>query len=77
MMKRGRKKGTKNRYAGEPHNFAYWKCILQEPDTVNAFLNRGSKVQKETIKEVVIYLKGFDPDFFEVVNGEEILKELK
>jgi len=76
MVKRGRKKGTKNKYAGEPHNLVFWKFTLIKPETVNAFLNRGSIQQKETIKEIVSYLKRYDPDYFERVNGDKILKEL-
>ena len=75
--KRGRKKGSKNIYSGEPHNLIFWKVTLKEPNSVNAFLERGSQKQKETIKEVLTYLKRFDRDFFDEVNGEEILKEIK
>lgn len=76
-IKRGRKKGSKNKTSGEPHNFAFWKITLKRPEEVNAFLERGSEQQKTTIKEILVYLKRADIDFFERVNGEEILKELK
>lgn len=75
--KRGRKKGTKNKYLGEPRNYAFWKFTLKNRETLNAFLERGSDNQKETIKEIVSYLKRYDPEFFEKINGDEILKELK
>jgi len=77
MNKRKRKKGSKNTAFGEPHNLIFWKFTLKKPETVNAFLERGSKKQKETIKEILIYLKRFDRDFFEEVNGENILEEIK
>lgn len=76
-MPRGRKKGSKNKYLGEPHNLAFWKLTLKSREEVNAFLDRGSERQKETIKEILNYLKGKDKDFFERVNGKKILKELK
>ena len=76
MPKRGRKKGSKNKYYGEPSNLSFWKITLKRPEEVNAFLNRGSKQQKATIKEILIYLKRADKEFFERVNGEEILKEI-
>ena len=75
--KRGRKPGSKNKFSGEPHNLAFWKITLSRPEEVNAFIDRGSKQQKETIKEILSYLQRFDPDFFEKINGKEILKELK
>lgn len=74
--KRGRPKIVKFKDYDAPHNFYYWKWILKEPETVNAFLNRGSKQQKDIIKEILVYLKRADKDFFEKVNGEEVLKEI-
>ena len=77
IKKRGRKPGTKNKYLGEPHNLCFWKVTLKKPEDVNAFLNRGSKQQKETIKEILIYLKKFDRDFYDDVLGDKILREIK
>lgn len=77
MIKRGRKKGSKNKYYGEPHNFAFWKITLKRREEVNAFLDRGSDKQKQSIKEILMYLKRVDEEFFERVNGEEILKEIE
>ena len=89
--KRGRKKGSKNKTSGEPHNFAFWKLTLKSPEEVNAYLERGSDKQKNSIKEILEYLKRAKKDlpererkyaeehleFFEKINGEETLKELK
>ena len=72
--KLGRKKGSKNKFKGEPHNLAFWKLTLKSSEEVHDFLNRGSAQQKETIKNVLLYLKRFDPDFFEEVNGDKILE---
>jgi hypothetical protein len=77
MIKRGRKKGSKNKSLEAPKNLGFWKITLKRPEEVNAFLERGSEQQKTTIKEILIYLKRADIDFFEKVNGEEILKELR
>lgn len=74
---RGRKKGSKNRHSGDPHNFAFWKQTLKNQEEVNAFLARGSKEQKDTIKEILEYLKNHDKEFFVEVNGFKVLKELK
>lgn len=74
---RGRKKGSKNRFSGQPPNLIFWKLTLKNKEEVAAFLSRGSKQQKDTIKEILKYLKRVDTLFFEKVNGEEIMKELK
>jgi len=74
---RGRPKGAKKKSSGEPHNYAYWYWTLKNPETVNAFLERGSEQQKESIKEIISYAKRYDPDFFEEVKGEEILERMK
>lgn len=76
IKKRGRKLGTKNKTSAEPHNLCFWKITLKRPEEVNAFLTRGSNLQKETIKEILIYLKRFDRDFFDENNGDKILKQL-
>ena len=77
MTLRGRKKGSRNKFSGEPHNLGFWKLTLKNPEEVNAFLDRGSKQQKQTIKEILSYLKVADIEFFEQVNGKKLLKELK
>ncbi len=74
--KRGRKKIVKFKDYNAPHNFYCWKWMLQEPETVNAFLNRGSKKQKDHIKEMLVYLKRTDKDFFNKIHGNEILEKL-
>ncbi len=61
----------------EPHNLCFWKMTLKKPDEINDFLVRGNKRQKEEIKNVLLYLKRFDPDFFEDVEGENILEKIK
>ena len=90
MIKRGRQKGSKNKLFGEPCNFTYWKTVLKNRETLNAFLDRGSDKQKEKIKEVLNYLKRADKkeeefrnkyeqadiEFFEKYNGEDVLKEI-
>lgn len=77
MTPGGRKKGSKNCYSGEPHNYYYWKLILKNPEHVNAFFTRGSKEQKLTIKGILEYLKNHDKEFFEKINGFKVLEELK
>lgn len=76
MIKRGRKKGSKNKYSGEPHNLIFWKVTLVNPNAMYQFLTRGGDRVKNEIKEIVSYLKRYQPEFFEKVNGDEILKEI-
>ena len=76
MTPGGRKKGSRNKFSGEPHNLSFWRYTLKKPEEINVFLDRGSQRQKDTIKEILIYLKTKDIDFFIRVNGEEILMEL-
>lgn len=71
--KRGRPKGSKK---GEPVNFEFWKWTLRNNE-IQQFLDRGNAEQKECIKNVVKHLKNIEPEFFEQVNGESILKQLK
>lgn len=78
MPKRGRKKGSKNKNASQPLTLlGFWVHILRNPKTVEEFLKRGDKRQKNEIKQVLNYCKGNEPEIFEEVNGKEILKRLK
>ena len=74
--KRGRKKGSKNYHSGEPRNYAFWYWTLRNREVTNAFLERGSVQQKESIKQIVSYAKRYNPDFYERINGKEILEKL-
>lgn len=76
MAKRGRKKGSKNKFKGIPENFYYWRITVGQ-EVINDFLERGSEYQKELIKHTLDYLKANEPEYFEEVNGEEILRRLK
>ena len=69
--KRGRKKGSTK----EISNLIFWKGILRE-NKVQQFIDRGSKEQKTTIKNVLKYLSNMQPEFFEQVNGKNLLKQL-
>ena len=74
MTKIGRKKKTNY---GEPNNLAFWKITLKRPEELHDFINRGSKKQKEILKEILLYIKRVELDFFKEVNGDIILKDLK
>jgi len=76
MVRRGRKKGSKNKQSGRPVNFAFWKLVLSVPEELQDFLTRGSNRQKECIKNALVYLKGIDSEFFDDVNGKEILRSM-
>lgn len=73
----GRPKIEKNSLYDAPHNYSFWKHTLIYPENRNTFLERGSEQQKKTIKEIVLYIKSHEPEFFEKINGEEILERLK
>jgi len=60
----------------KPNNLIFWKMTLKE-DKIQPFLDRGLKDQKKTIKNVLKYLKNMEPEFFEQVEGKQILKQLK
>ncbi len=70
--KRGRKKGSTK----ELSNLVFWKGMLKD-NKIQDFIDRGTKEQKTTIKNVLKYLKNIQPDFFEQVNGKNLLKQLK
>ncbi len=86
IQKRGRPKGNKGtkknmiratKLVGkkEPTNYVFWKGMLRD-NLVQQFVDRGNKEQKITIKRVLKFLKEDDSEFFEEVNGKNLLKQL-
>ena len=71
--KAGRPEGSKK---GEPTNFEFWKGMLKD-NQIQQFLDRGNAEQKECIKNVVQYIKNMQPEFFEQIEGDLIIKQLK
>ena len=76
MAKRGRKKGSRNKSKGLPNNMNYWRFVFADKKAVDAFLQKGDKRQKTDMKDVLLYLKKYDSEFFHEVNGNKILKEI-
>jgi len=57
MSKRGRPKGSKKSSHEEPHNYFYWRGILENPNYVNDFIERGNKEQHSLMKQTLEYLQ--------------------
>jgi len=76
-MRKGRPKGSKNKLKGLPTNFACWYHTLKHAEYVEAFIERGNTKQKKEIKHFLKYCKKTEQEYFEKINGEEMLKRLK
>lgn len=74
MAKRGRSKGS---LKSIPHNITWWKWTLLKPSEIIAFIEKGDNRQKNDMRSVLRYLKLSEPEFFEKINGKEILRRLK
>ena len=75
-MKRGRKKGSKNKHKGMPENYTFWRSILQD-DQIEEFIVRGDERQHELIKHTLLYLEKDDLEIFEQIKSKQILRRLK
>ena len=64
------------RFKKEPTNYVFWKRILKD-NKVQEFIDRGSTEQKTLIKEVLKFLKVDDCEFFDEIDGQNLLKQLK
>ena len=71
---RGRPKGS---IKGSPHNLAWWKWTLVKPEEVTAFIERGNEQQRANMKCILKHLRVNEPEFFEKINGKEIVRRLK
>lgn len=75
MKKRGRKKGGKN--VAQPTNISCWIVTLKKPDEIDAFIKRGNDRQKADIVAVLKWLKIYDEELYDEVNGKEIMRRMK
>jgi hypothetical protein len=58
-------------------NYSFWWWVLQKPEELKQFLERGDTRQKEEIIQTLDHYKNADPDFFEQVEGKLWLKRFK
>ena len=73
-----RKKGSKNKQSRRlPNNLCCWMDVLKYPNHVDSFVKRGDARQKSEIKAVLKYCRLHDPEWYEEVNGDKILKQIK
>lgn len=63
--------------SNEPHNYNYWRWVLQNENEVQEFINRGDTQQHDLMLHSLLYTQGKDEEFFKKINGKEILKQLK
>lgn len=71
------KKQRKKLTSRLPSNLAFWKLSLTHPEEVEAFIIKGNKRQHACIIRVLKYVKQFDKEYFEKVNGIDILRRIK
>lgn len=73
---RGRPKGSTKNSSGEPHNSNFWLTVLSNEEERNMFLKRASKERLLEMADTIKYLKRTDENFFEKINGQEILNKI-
>lgn len=71
------KKQRKKLTSRLPSNLAFWKFTLIHPEEINAFILKGNERQHACILRVLKYVKQFDKEYFEKINGVTILRRLK
>lgn len=60
-----------------PQHYSFWVTTLQNEQHREQFLQKGDSRQKECIINTLEYMKAYDPDIFEEINGKEILKQFR
>lgn len=70
--KRRRRKRT---FTKEPTNLSFWLSTIKNEEDLNQFLLRGDEKQKQSIIQVLNYLKRLDPQEFRVLNGHSWLEK--
>lgn len=60
-----------------PTNYNFWRQSLSNPKDVNSFLERGNERQHTCMIRTLNWLRRYDKEYYEKINGKEILKRLK
>jgi len=60
-----------------PCNYHFWKFTVDNPKEMEEFLKRGSQVQKNNIKRVLNYMKLYEIEEFEKIDGKKWIKKFK
>lgn len=60
-----------------PTNLAFWRWTLAKEKDVNSFLERGTEQQLKNMLHALQYFKRMEDEYFEQINGKEIIKKLK
>ena len=77
-MGRGRPKGSKNKeFSNYPTNLDCWRFVLSNPENVSSFIKRGDERQHSEIRCCLNYWKKNDEYFYQRIDGDNILKQLK
>lgn len=77
MKKPLSKKQRKKLFSRKPSNLAFWRWTVGCEKDVKAFLERGDERQVNCIIRTLNYLHKFDKDYFEEINGTELLEKFK
>lgn len=71
------KRGRKKLFSNVPSNFDFWCLVLKNPDETQDFINRGNENQHNSMIRTLNYLRKYEKELFNQINGVAILKELK
>lgn len=77
MREKLTKRGRKRLLSSVPSNYSFWRCVLKNKNEVDKFINKGDERQHSCMIRTVNYLRKFDNEFYNEINGKEILKRLK
>ena len=77
MKKPISKKRRKKLFSRKPHNYVFWRGIVASDKDLDQFYERGSDRQLSLIIRTLNYLKRYEGEYFEEINGDKKLKKFK
>ena len=77
MKKPMSKKQRKKLFSRKPYNLAFWRWTVSSREDMIAFFERGDERQIKCIVRTLNYLKKYEKELFEKINGEENLEKFK
>ena len=60
-----------------PANYSFWRFTFNNQKETEQFILKGNKEQHTSMIRSLNYLRKFDREYFNKVNGEKYLEQLK
>jgi len=71
------RKRRKKLLSNIPSNLYFWRSVFKDKKQTQQFIERGNEKQHAQIIKILNYLRKFEKEYYEKINGKIIFRKLK